>query len=159
MVFELRAETGNSRGSIARVGQRLGINAETLGNWVNKAEVDSGQRSGTTSDDRKRISELERENRELRRGASAGEPLRYLPSSCSSVAQTLLLVTSSKDCGTGRCSRRRNSQYRGTPSSRQRRMSSAAISTYAPVSGRLHVCSPFGKLCNVTRPGCVVPNV
>jgi len=32
MVFELRAETGNARGSIARVGQRLGINTETLRN-------------------------------------------------------------------------------------------------------------------------------
>jgi transposase len=34
---------------------------------VQKAEVDSGQRPGTTSDDKKRIAELEREVRELRR--------------------------------------------------------------------------------------------
>jgi transposase len=67
MVFELRAETGNARGSIARVGQRLGINTETLRNWVNKAEVDSGQRPGITTGDKKRIAELEREVRELRR--------------------------------------------------------------------------------------------
>ena len=67
MVFELRAETGNARGSIARVGHRLGINTETLRNWVQKAEVDSGQRPGTTSDDKKRIAGLEREVRELRR--------------------------------------------------------------------------------------------
>jgi transposase len=38
MVFELRAETGEARGSIARVGHRLGINTETLRNWVNKAD-------------------------------------------------------------------------------------------------------------------------
>jgi transposase len=61
MVFELRAETGEARGSIARVGQRLGINTETLRNWVNKAEVDSGERPGTTTEDKKRIAELERE--------------------------------------------------------------------------------------------------
>ena len=67
MVFELRAETGNTRGSLARVGERLGINTETLRNWVQKAEVDSGQRPGTTTEDKKRIAELERENRELRR--------------------------------------------------------------------------------------------
>jgi transposase len=69
MVFEVRAETGNARGAIARVGHRLGINTETqtLRNWVQKAEVDSGQRPGTTSDDKKRIAELEREVRELRR--------------------------------------------------------------------------------------------
>jgi transposase len=67
MVFELRAETGNARGSIARVGERLGINTETLRNWVQKVEVDSGERPGTTTEDKKRITELERENRELRR--------------------------------------------------------------------------------------------
>ena len=67
MVFEVRAETGNARGAIARVGKQLGINTETLRNWVNKAEVDSGQRPGTTTEDRKRIAELEREVRELRR--------------------------------------------------------------------------------------------
>jgi transposase len=66
MVFELRAETGNARGSIARVGQRLGINTGTLRNWVNKAEVDSGQRPGITTEDKKRIAELKREVRELR---------------------------------------------------------------------------------------------
>jgi transposase len=67
MVFDVGAETGNERGSIARVGHQLGINTETLRNWVNKAEVDSGQRPGTTTEDKKRIAELERENRELRR--------------------------------------------------------------------------------------------
>jgi transposase len=67
MVFELRAESGNPRGSIARVGERLGLNPETLRNWVERAEIDGGQRPGTTNDDKKRIAELERENRELRR--------------------------------------------------------------------------------------------
>jgi len=67
MVFELRAESGESRGSLARVGERLGINPETLRNWVERAEIDGGQRPGTTSDDRKRIADLEREVRELRR--------------------------------------------------------------------------------------------
>ena len=65
--FELRSETGNARGSIARVGQRLGINTETLRSWVNMAEVDSGQMPGTTTEDKKRITEPEREVRELRR--------------------------------------------------------------------------------------------
>jgi transposase len=60
MAFGLRAETGEARGSIARVGHGLGINTETLRNWVNKAEVDSGQRPGSTTGDQKRIAELER---------------------------------------------------------------------------------------------------
>lgn len=67
MVFELRAESGQARGSIVRVAERLGINSETLRNWVERAEIDGGQRPGTTSDDKKRIADLERENRELRR--------------------------------------------------------------------------------------------
>jgi transposase len=67
MVFELRAASGSSRGTLASVGHKLGINPETLRNWVEKAEIDGGQRPGTTSDDRKRIADLEREVRELRR--------------------------------------------------------------------------------------------
>ncbi len=67
MVFELRAESGSARGTLARVGERLGINPETLRNWVEKAEVESGQRPGMTSDDKRRIADLEREVRELRR--------------------------------------------------------------------------------------------
>jgi Transposase len=67
MVFELRAASGSSRGTLASVGHKLGVNPETLRNWVEKAEIDSGQRPGTTSDDKKRIAELEREVRELRR--------------------------------------------------------------------------------------------
>jgi transposase len=47
-------------GRSPRVGHGLGINTETLRNWVNKAEVDSGQRPGSTTGDQKRIAELER---------------------------------------------------------------------------------------------------
>jgi transposase len=67
MVLELRAVSGSSRGTLASVGQKLGVNPETLRNWVEKAEIDSGQRPGTTSEDKKRIAELEKEVRELRR--------------------------------------------------------------------------------------------
>src|ERR1700685_1719480 len=68
MVFELRAASGSSRGTLASVGHKLGVNPETLRNWVEKAEIDSGQRPGSTSDEKKRIAELEKEVRELRRG-------------------------------------------------------------------------------------------
>ena len=67
MVFELRAETGSGRGTLGRVGERLGMNPEALRSWVERAEIDSGQRPGVTADGKKRIAELERENRELRR--------------------------------------------------------------------------------------------
>ena len=67
MVFEMREQTGQRKGALARVGEQLGINPETLRNWVNQAEVDGGQRPGTSTDDRQRIAELEREVGELRR--------------------------------------------------------------------------------------------
>ncbi|WP_220793386.1 transposase [Nocardioides stalactiti] len=56
-----------------RVGEQLGINPETLRNWVQQAEIDEGHRPGVTSEDAQRIAELEREVRELRR---ANEILR-----------------------------------------------------------------------------------
>ena len=67
MVFEVRRETGEHRGGVARVAAQLGINKETLRNWVNQAEVDEGRRPGVTTHDQRRIAELEREVRELRR--------------------------------------------------------------------------------------------
>jgi transposase len=67
MVFETRKQTGQKTGVISRVAQQLGVNRETLRNWVYQAEVDSGQRPGTSTSDAQRIAELERENRELHR--------------------------------------------------------------------------------------------
>ena len=67
MVSEVRAREGKGRGEVARVARQLGVHRETLRLWVRQAEVDSGQRPGTTSEDRRRIAELEREVRELRR--------------------------------------------------------------------------------------------
>jgi transposase len=67
LVFELRQETGEKTGTIARVADRLGIHREALRTWVRQAEIDGGQRPGTSSSDALRIAELEKEVRELRR--------------------------------------------------------------------------------------------
>ena len=67
MVFEAYEQSGERFGVVTRVASQLGIGAESLRNWVKQAEVDRGQRGGTTTEDRLRIAQLERENRELRR--------------------------------------------------------------------------------------------
>ena len=67
MVQEVRRETGETHGVIARVAKELGVGVESLRQWVNRAEIDSGRRPGTSSADEQRIAELTRENKELRR--------------------------------------------------------------------------------------------
>jgi transposase len=67
MVFEVRDRDGKGRGEIARVGRQLGVHPEALRGWVRQAEVDGGTRPGTMTEDARRIAELEREVRELRR--------------------------------------------------------------------------------------------
>jgi transposase len=67
MVLEIRQQTGERHGAVTRVAKGLGIGTESLRQWVNQAEVDSGRRPGISSADAQRIAELERENRELRR--------------------------------------------------------------------------------------------
>ena len=52
--------------SIAEVARELGLSDTSLGNWVRQDRVDRGEREGLTSDDRARLSELERENARLR---------------------------------------------------------------------------------------------
>ena len=52
---------------ITRVARELGVGTESLRGWVNRAEIDSGKRPGTSTADAERIAKLERENKELRR--------------------------------------------------------------------------------------------
>lgn len=73
MALDLRRDPTTKTGALRRVGDQLGINPETLRNWVNQAEIDEGHRPGVTTAEAQRIGELERENRELRR---ANEILR-----------------------------------------------------------------------------------
>ena len=53
--------------AVVRIGSRVGVNPDTLRGWCKQADIDAGERPGTTSDDAARIKRLESEVRELKR--------------------------------------------------------------------------------------------
>ena len=67
LVFEHEREYNSQWAAITSIASKLGMTAETLRKWVRQAETDGGLRSGVTTEERARVKELERENRELRR--------------------------------------------------------------------------------------------
>src|SRR3954465_1782352 len=67
LAVDARRDPAARTGALKRIGEQLGINPETLRNWVVQAEIDEGHRPGTTTDDATRLAEVEREVRELRR--------------------------------------------------------------------------------------------
>jgi transposase len=67
LVFEHQHEHELQWAAIVSVAAKIGCTPETLRTWVRRVEVDGGRRAGVTSDERARLKELERENRELRR--------------------------------------------------------------------------------------------
>ena len=67
MVFDHESEYSSQWEAMRLIAAKIGFSAETLRNWVRKAEVDTGRRDGMTSDERSRLKDLEREVRELRR--------------------------------------------------------------------------------------------
>ena len=73
MVLEHAAEYGSQWEAISSIAAKIGCSSETLRRWVRRVERDEGVRPGPTTSDLKRIAQLERENRELKR---ANEILR-----------------------------------------------------------------------------------
>ena len=73
MVFEHAKEYDSEWAAISSIAEKIGCTAETLRKWVRQAERNEGRRPGLSTEERTRLKELERENRELRR---ANEILR-----------------------------------------------------------------------------------
>jgi len=67
MVLESLSHGSERQGLVTRIARQLDVGPESLRRWVVQAEIDGGLRAGTTSGEAQRITELERENRELRR--------------------------------------------------------------------------------------------
>jgi transposase len=73
MLLDQQSEYESQWAAMSSIALKVGCTAETLRKWVRQAEKDLGLRDGTTSDQRERLKQLERENRELKR---ANEILR-----------------------------------------------------------------------------------
>ena len=73
MLLDQQSEYESQWAAINSIAGKVGCTAETLRKWVRQAEKDLGIRDGVTSDERERLKQLERENRELKR---ANEILR-----------------------------------------------------------------------------------
>ena len=73
MVFDHESEYGSQWATIRSIAEKIGCSPETLRHWLRQAERDQGLRPGLTTEERGRVKELERENRELKR---ANEILR-----------------------------------------------------------------------------------
>jgi transposase len=73
MVIEHEGDYASQWEAIRSIAEKIGCSPESLRKWLRRTEIDSGSRSGVTSDERARMKDLEKENRELRR---ANEILR-----------------------------------------------------------------------------------
>jgi transposase len=66
MVLDHEGEHASRWAAVVSISAKIGCTPQTLHEWVKKAEVDGGKRSGVPSDLSDRLKALERENRELR---------------------------------------------------------------------------------------------
>jgi transposase-like protein len=73
MVLDHEGEHPSRWAAIMSIAAKIGCTAQTLNEWVKKAEVDNGGRAGVPTDFAAKLKALERENRELRQ---ANEILR-----------------------------------------------------------------------------------
>ena len=67
MVMEHRDDYPSEWAAIESIAGKIGCSAQTLHNWVRRQQIDTGVLPGPTTEERQRIKDLERDNRELRR--------------------------------------------------------------------------------------------
>lgn len=73
MVREHQDAYDSQWAAITSIAEKIGCSPETLRKWLRRVEIDDGDRPGVTTAQAARITELERENRQLR---EANEILR-----------------------------------------------------------------------------------
>jgi len=73
LVLDHEGEHSSRWAAVTSIAPKIGCTAQTLHEWVKKADRDSGRRPGIATDVADKLKALERENRELRQ---ANEILR-----------------------------------------------------------------------------------
>jgi transposase len=73
MVLDHTGEHPSRWAAVVSIAEKIGCSAQTLNEWMKKAEIDGGKRAGVPIEVAERLKALERENRELRQ---ANEILR-----------------------------------------------------------------------------------
>jgi len=73
MVLDHTREHPSRWAAVVSIAEKIGCSAQTLNEWVKKAEIDGGKRAGVPVEVAEKLKALERENRELRQ---ANEILR-----------------------------------------------------------------------------------
>lgn len=73
LVLDSEAERGSRWAAIVAIAPKIGCAAQTLNEWVKRAEIEGGRRAGVPAEMAEKMKALERENRELRQ---ANEILR-----------------------------------------------------------------------------------
>ena len=73
LVLDSEKDYGSRWAAIVSVAVKIGCTAETLRRWIKQSQIDDGTTPGVSTDEKTRIKELEKENRELRK---ANEILR-----------------------------------------------------------------------------------
>ena len=73
LVLDTEGQHASRWQAVISIASKIGCTAQTLNDWVKKAEIDSGRRIGIPTEMAEKMKALERENRELRQ---ANEILR-----------------------------------------------------------------------------------
>lgn len=67
MVLKNRSDYASEWAALTATSTLFGMSPETLRTWVRRTQLDTGTRAGIASDERARLKQLERENKDLKR--------------------------------------------------------------------------------------------